>query len=465
MAIKYRKLYSIDADKARNKYLLRILLGALIFLTAFALIFNIAKAVSTPNYHGLSPFITATILFLFSFLFYLAQTGRSIFASYIFISLLFMLNVWVGAHWGVDLPISLLLYSLIIVITGILLSSRQAFFITIASGIVILFIAYCKIHGMCITEDRWRYEMIHMTDAIVYVISLGIIAVVSSLSNREIEKSLNRARKSEAALYKEKQMLEITVAKRTEQLRKAQIEKLSQVYRFTEFGKLASGLFHDFMTPLNIVSLSLENMKSQTKKGISQDEIDDIQQHLQRAVYGTQRLERFIAIARRQLQNTKTFETFSLTKEVKEAIQLLHYSASEVKVAITFKNPQEISYYGNPLRFNQVITNLLTNALDACHESDKKDGITIELFQKHSKIFLIVTDCGNGIKRKDRDQIFNPLFTTKTGSKHMGFGLYIIKDIVENDFHGTISLTSNQEKGTSFTVEFPIREKKKRESA
>ena len=68
---------------------------------------------------------------------------------------------------------------------------------------------------------------------------------------------------------------------------------------------------------------------------------------------------------------------------------------------------------------------------------------------------IIITDTGQGIAQEDRDRIFNPFFTTKTGGT--GLGLSIVYRIIE-DHQGTITVDSAPGKGTQFIIRLPISE-------
>jgi len=452
--------YFLSSDKEDNTFILRILLSSLVTLTFFAFIFNVIKFFTVKNYHGLYPGTTAIFLLFFCFLLFLSRKGRSTLVSYFFLAILFSINLYVSFHYGPDLPVSLLLYCLIIILTGILLSSRKAFLVSVLSAFVILFMSYCEIAGLCHTENKWKYEIIHMTDAIVYALTLGIISLVSWLSNREIQKSLQRARRSEAELQRQRDILEETVEKRTAQLKQAEGERIAQLYHFIEFGKLAGGLFHDLVTPLNLISLNLENINEESKSKISQiNKTTNIKKYLRRAMYGTKRLETFIAIARKQIQESEQLHHFFLSAEIDHVVKLFRYNTNLAKVIIQYKKTREIEYYGNPLKFNQIVTNLISNALDSFEDikkTKKKKIIHVELYKKRGKIYLIVSDNGAGMDRKDIKKIFDPLFTTKEKNTHMGLGLYLIKEIVQKDFNGTILVKSKLFEGTTFSISFPF---------
>ena len=136
---------------------------------------------------------------------------------------------------------------------------------------------------------------------------------------------------------------------------------------------------------------------------------------------------------------------------------MLGHRARKAHVNISFIPHKDIKTFGSPVKFSQVITNLVLNAIDA-YEDIKREKKRIEITCQgiNGTARLEIQDWGIGIADKDITSIFNPLFTTKTSEKRMGMGLSICKDIIEKDFHGTCSVKSERGVGTTFTVAFPI---------
>ena len=106
-------------------------------------------------------------------------------------------------------------------------------------------------------------------------------------------------------------------------------------------------------------------------------------------------------------------------------------------------------------RINQVVMNLLTNAIDAC-----SDGGTVIVRTRAADpgVRIEVSDNGSGIDAKHRDQIFDPFFTTKPVGQGTGLGLSISYGIVQ-DHGGTIEVDSTVGQGTTFTIHLPLRAK------
>jgi signal transduction histidine kinase len=126
---------------------------------------------------------------------------------------------------------------------------------------------------------------------------------------------------------------------------------------------------------------------------------------------------------------------------------------SEIEVEISV--PDDIEGRMDPRRIQQVLLNLIINAVFAMEDQDG-GRLTIAAFkddQAHAFVFT-VQDTGNGIKEAHLDKIFDPFFTTREVGKGSGLGLSIIHGIIEQH-GGTIRVNSTLGQGTTFTVSLP----------
>ena len=114
--------------------------------------------------------------------------------------------------------------------------------------------------------------------------------------------------------------------------------------------------------------------------------------------------------------------------------------------------PEDLNLYADRIMVEQVLINLLKNAIEACEES-LSPQIIVEAVQKNGMVIISVIDNGSGIVPEAIDKIFVPFFTTK--SKGSGIGLSLCRQIM-NRHRGSISLDSQVEKGSSFVLRFPI---------
>lgn len=450
---------SKDDDLKRREFILNILLlSFIIFIFIACLMATIEKVQLGSDYRGMSLIIPYAIFLFCLFLFYLSRIGFFVISAYILIIIFFSLASYMLYRWGVELTSGLLFYVLTIIMSGVLISTRFAFFTTLISSGFVVIMGYFQINNILSSDLYWKTERVDTEDTVMFSIIFGIIAAVSWLSNREIEKSLRRARKSEAEIKIERDNLEIKVEDRTRELKEAQMEKVAQLYRFAEFGRLSSGFFHDLANPLTAVSLNMEKMKNNPH-------IDAINasKYLTDAITATHRMEKFITTIRKQIAKEETKEFFSLSEEIIQAIQILSCKAQKANVDVNFFPFTDVQIYGDSIKFSQVVTNLIANAIDAYEDGEsvnrKKREIKIKLSEKDGLIYLIVEDWGGGISQKNIDKVFKPFFTTKGPDKGTGIGLSLTKNIIEKDFCGSIKVQSGENCGTKFIIKIPIGEK------
>ena len=100
----------------------------------------------------------------------------------------------------------------------------------------------------------------------------------------------------------------------------------------------------------------------------------------------------------------------------------------------------------------RIITNLVKNATQSIPEEQDLKVVFVTVKEIDDNVVISVTDNGIGIAEHNKDQIFEPKFTTKTSG--MGLGLGIIKNIIEN-YKGTITFETEHGKGTTFIVSLP----------
>jgi PAS domain S-box-containing protein len=112
--------------------------------------------------------------------------------------------------------------------------------------------------------------------------------------------------------------------------------------------------------------------------------------------------------------------------------------------------------------FNQVVLNLITNAVDAVRDTlasrpiGEKGCIAISTRRNGGWVVVRVSDTGPGIPASIRDRVFDPFFTTKEVGKGTGQGLSISYDVIVNKHSGKMSFETNEGQGTTFVVQLPL---------
>jgi len=225
-----------------------------------------------------------------------------------------------------------------------------------------------------------------------------------------------------------------------------------------EFGRLSSGIFHDLINPLTAVALNLEQLTEETDR-----DLGNTQKYLDQALGATKRMQLMISGIKNQIQIKNRADLFSIDEEISQTIQILSFKARRAGVKINYHCSDKIKLYGNAGQFNQIIINLLANAIEASEDKRKLNNgdpseqtVDIKLINQSKNILLSVKDDGVGIKKDHLDKIFRPFFSTKTNDgRGLGLGLSLVKDIIEKHFRGQISVNSTENQGSCFTVYLP----------
>jgi len=443
-------------EKERKLLLLVVILRGIIFLSLITVLVNVV--INGVQYDFLFEFIPGLFLGIFLFLLGLVKKGYLFVPSFVLILILSLIAYYLGICFGVVISYFWILLILVIVLAGILFTVRFTLFLIGIHVLLIFLLTFLQINNR-IGYSSWTIEPTWGSTLVKSVI-LCVICLVSWLSNREVEKALRLARNSEVVLKRERDNLEIEVEKRTKELKTVQLEKMVNLYKFADFGRLTAGMFHDIANPLTQVSLSLSNIELQTKNKMSY-ELNKIEPTIKRAIKGTKQMEKLVMSVRKQIQQQETKSNFRPWIEIVSVVKSFEYRAKEMKIQLSIIGKKEISTFGNPIRFYQLVSNLISNALDSYYEvkRDKNRKIIVELETNRDEIILKVEDFGCGISEEIKQKIFDPLFTTKDSEKGTGIGLYITKAIVEKEFGGKIEVKSKLNEGTLFTIRFPIRKK------
>jgi signal transduction histidine kinase len=444
-------------DAARREFILNIVLLGILALSLLALVKNqVSYLRSGTSYQGVPIYVMPLLFLGFYALYILARAGLSRGAAYVVVVLCFGGATYTLYQWGNDAPMGLLMYAVVLVMAGVLVSTRFSLGLAGVAAFVLLVFQHLQDTGVRHPNFYWKTEPFDMGDTITVVSTLAVIVLLSWLANREIERSLHRAHASEAALKEERDSLEVKVVERTRELEEARLDKLIDLYRQAELGRLASGLFHDLVTPLNTVSLNLEQLRDSNGDNSPHKTIE-LDRLLQRAIRCTKSMEGFVESVRQQIQHKEVRTVFSAKHIIEQALWIVAARAEEAKTKIHFVHDAgPFQLYGNPVKFHQLILNLVLNAIDACDDQfSTQRNVIVTLRQGDKNLVLTVEDSGKGIPREHLEKIFEPFFTTKSQGKGIGIGLSLSREAVTKEFGGILNVESLVGVGTTFTVILP----------
>jgi signal transduction histidine kinase len=238
--------------------------------------------------------------------------------------------------------------------------------------------------------------------------------------------------------------------------------------KMASLGRLAAGVAHEMNTPLAAVRAALaelcklvsEYQESADDKDVTPDDHREIAREMLDALAlaekASERVAAFVRSIKLQTRDLSAKESrrFNLVSVIRETVLLLSHSLRAANCSVVFEPQNEvIEMWGPPGRLIQVVTNLVTNAIDA---SGTKGGGTIVIRLAHGAggIELQVQDHGIGIPQAHMGRIFEPMFTSKPVGQGTGLGLTIVRDIVTSDFNATIDVESEEGQGTTFVLRF-----------
>lgn len=145
---------------------------------------------------------------------------------------------------------------------------------------------------------------------------------------------------------------------------------------------------------------------------------------------------------------------FTVQDTVHAAVQLVQHTARDAGTEIVLELPEDaIAVRGGPERFEQVIVNLLRNAIDATHGTDDAK-VRLSMSVEADDVVLTVADNGPGLGELNIDDLSKPFFSTKPSGKGMGLGLAISAQII-NEMRGTLHAENNVPHGALFRITLP----------
>ncbi|MFJ4455582.1 ATP-binding protein [Pseudomonas sp. NPDC089392] len=223
-----------------------------------------------------------------------------------------------------------------------------------------------------------------------------------------------------------RQELKRQVEERTRELRTAQ-EGLVQSAKLAALGQMSAAMAHEINQPLTTQRMQLETLRLLLDHGRhdeARQALEPLEQMLTRMAALTSHLKTF---ARNSPVGLR--ERLDLATVVDQALHLLdaRMRSDEVEVALYLARPAWVR--GDAIRLEQVLINLLRNALDAMADKRYK-RLEIRIEPDGELWRLSVLDSGGGIAEDDLAKVFDPFFTTKPVGEGLGLGLAISYGIV-----------------------------------
>ena len=306
--------------------------------------------------------------------------------------------------------------------------------------------------------------------------SYGLLFIGGIFGTHKIQRRRLILRERERSQQKELQHAR-EIEKAYSQLKATQ-EQLILSEKMASLGELTAGIAHEIQNPLNFVNnfseVSTElvdEMNEEIEKGdIAEAKAiaEDLKQNLEKINHHGKRAD---SIVKGMLQHSRGSddkkEATDINNLADEYLRLAYHGLRARNKSFnaameTDLDPSAGDLNIVPQDIGRVILNLVTNAFYAVSEKKEHSGPdyqpTVLLKTKNTgdKLEIQVIDNGSGIPKKGPSKIFQPFYTTKPAGQGTGLGLSMSYDIVTKGHGGDIKVTSEEGKGTTFTVVLPV---------
>jgi PAS domain S-box-containing protein len=237
--------------------------------------------------------------------------------------------------------------------------------------------------------------------------------------------------------------------------------QLIQAGKLATLGTMAAGMAHEINQPLNVIQICADLIQKMVHKGVTISDEDllnmskDIIENVARAAGVIKHVRDFARQSERDLKK------LDINDPIRDVFKVLGHQITVHSIEVVLELKDHLpSIRAEHNRLEQVFINLVTNAIDAMDEkSARTEGpvektLTIKTFAQNGHVVATVSDTGTGMNEEVKNKLFEPFFTTKDTGKGTGLGTSISFGIIK-DYNGTISVETQEGKGSCFMVQFP----------
>jgi signal transduction histidine kinase len=374
-------------------------------------------------------------------------------------------------------------------------SSALFFLIAWSLFLIGVIVFVLKELGVFPHNDFTNYTMMIGSGIETILLSIGLADRINLLKKEKEEaqqKELAALLENDKLIKGQKEELEIKVKKRTKKLnealnkiKKAQA-KLIESEKMASIGLLTAGIAHEINNPINYItsnisslhrdiddvkllidaysSLNEDNFSSKTK------EIEEIKEEIEYDYLIKEiptLLDGIKEGANRTANIVESLRSFSIkdrrikvetdiAKGINASLTLLNNNLQGIKVEVDDQLKKPVFCF--PGKLNQVIMNIISNAIHAIHEKSKQQdyqgSINISLFEKQNgQIIIQIKDNGIGMTEEVKRKIFDPFFTTKEVGSGTGLGMALTYQYIKLH-EGDIAVDSTLGVGTNIIISF-----------
>ncbi|WP_296223782.1 sensor histidine kinase [Ralstonia sp. UBA689] len=305
-------------------------------------------------------------------------------------------------------------------------------------------------------RDEQRTALVAGASAAFAMALIFAVLVALRLRTRRREEQ----RRARDALREVQRDLEARIAQRTAELTSAnaalatKVEALDAAQRILRetrdaavqagklavLGQMAAGITHELNQPLTALTTLSDNANQLAERG----RIDEVRGNLTHISQLANRMGRIVshikAFSRKGASGDEARTAVSVDEAIRQALMLVETRRRQVGVTVvTAPVPADLAVWANAVRLEQVLVNLIRNAIDAMADVPQPASAAVRVSVEPTEKWVRITvrDCGPGIPADVLPRLFEPFFTTKDDGQGLGLGLAISLAIIE-DFGGRL---------------------------
>ena len=225
--------------------------------------------------------------------------------------------------------------------------------------------------------------------------------------------------------------------------------------RLTAISDLAKGISHEFGQPITNIRYTIQNYQHFFKGEITKEIL--FNEIFSRILKETERMGR-LNDRLSPITSSKSFvEEFDIIARIQENVNALNFRLQKSQIRVNVNPTTPVFLNSDPVKFDQLINNLLLNAIDSIEEKEHIGDrqIDVQVKDKKKDVRIIFTDTGKGIAQEHRGKIFDPFFSTKNPGKGEGLGLFIVWNILKMQDGKIVLDTKYYERGARFFISIP----------
>jgi signal transduction histidine kinase len=223
--------------------------------------------------------------------------------------------------------------------------------------------------------------------------------------------------------------------------------------RLAAISDLTTGISHELGQPITNIRYTIQFYRRQFEREITRERVLEV---FDSVLEETERMGSLMKRLSPITSSRSVVERFDLVDRIRKRVQAESVRLQPARIRVTIKPSTRVYLDGDPVKFDQLISNLVLNSLDAIREKGKGRNNFIEIVVQDypDEISIWFTDNGVGIPARHRGKIFDPFFSTKPPGNGEGLGLFIVWNLLKMQ-GGRIALDPEYNNGARFIITMP----------